>query len=628
MARGEHSPACARRWRQQAEARQWTMWQTVQAIHGCCGASLLKAHRLARGWSARQAIQELEYLCDDNGLGSPRASIDLLNAWENGRARPRPQTIDLLARLYKANAVRLGLAADYCEDVEAQKVVVVAAGGQDGPTGHPVVEEADDDAERRALFHDMLLSTALPGGRFFAEVERTRQDIDLALAAGNATEDQLDRLDEQVLRFRREYMDTASVTMLCRLMLELSGVRRLLALRQPAAVQRRLLHATTMLALLAADALMRLGDTRQAAAWYGTARTASDDIGDLRLRALVRAQETMLSYYYGDLTDTVRLAREARMLAGNAPSSPAALAAAAEARALARLGDRKAAKAALAEAEQIFARMRGSNQDDLAFAFSERRLHFYRTGTLIELGAFQVEESALRSGEGFHSLDLCLVLLEQAEHLARDGDMEGACGLAVEALMQVPVEQRTSIVVNRAHALLTSVPPELREADAVRHLHELLMDTLPQTPLAHALAAQTESLAMQFAQRSHEPAQSPAHVGAARVDAQADTASGTRPSRAGSAVRPGRRDDLARDLGHDLSHDLRRDVHEELRHELRQDPRREPRREPRPRGDRPHDPPRDLRDDLAGELVTDLADELPDGVAEPAQPGRPTMDFA
>jgi hypothetical protein len=136
--------------------------------------------------------------------------------------------------------------------------------------------------------------------------------------------------------------------------------------------------------------------------------------------------------------------------------------------------------------------MRGSNQDDLAFAFSERRLHFYRAGTLIELGAFP-EESLLRSGEqGFHSLDLGLVLLEQAEHLARDGDVERACGLAVEALMRVPVEQRTSIVLNRAQALLSSVPDELNDAQAVRDLRELLEDTLPQTPLA-ALAVQAFS---------------------------------------------------------------------------------------------------------------------------------------
>src|SRR5690606_39977059 len=62
---------------------------------------------------------------------------------------PGPQTINLLARLYKANAVRLGLAADYCEDTEV-KVVVVAQGGQDLPAAHPGAEDPpDDDAQRR-----------------------------------------------------------------------------------------------------------------------------------------------------------------------------------------------------------------------------------------------------------------------------------------------------------------------------------------------------------------------------------------------------------------------------------------------------------------------------------------------
>ena len=122
-----------------------------------------------------------------------------------------------------------------------------------------------------------------------------------------------------MLRYRREYITSAPLPMLYRMMLELSDVRMLSAARQPAVAQRRLLNATVMLALLSADALMKLGDTRQAHAWYGTARTASDDMGDVRLRALVRAQQAMLPYYYGDLAETVRLAREARMLAGNAP---------------------------------------------------------------------------------------------------------------------------------------------------------------------------------------------------------------------------------------------------------------------------------------------------------------------
>ncbi|GAA3157200.1 hypothetical protein GCM10010466_55100 [Planomonospora alba] len=456
------------------------MWQTAQAVHGCCGVSLLKAHRLARGWSAREAVRELEELCERQDLGEARVSIDLLNAWENHRARPRPQTIELLARLYRANAVRLGLAGDYCEDGGGgAKVVVVAGGGAEGGAGplHEARGQGDGDTERRALFHHALLGSRVAmSGRLMAEVERTRQDLDRTLALAGVTEDQLDRLDEQVVRYRREYISSAPLPMLYRLMLELSDVRTLVAARQPAMHQRRLLNATVMLTLLSADALMKLGDTRQAHAWYGTARTAADDMGDLRLRALVRAQQAMLPYYYGDLTETLRLAREARMLAGNAPSSPAALGAAAEARALARMGEHKAARAALAEAEQIFARMPPEGHDHLAFRFSERRLQFYRIGTLIELGE-EVDWTPAPSGP--YTIDPVLILLDQAAHRVRDGRVEEGCQLAERALLQVPPEHRTSIVVDRARTLLAAVPAGPRKTAAARRLADLLADTAP-----------------------------------------------------------------------------------------------------------------------------------------------------
>ncbi|MEU4829520.1 helix-turn-helix transcriptional regulator [Streptosporangium sp. NPDC023615] len=483
MARGEHSPACARRWRETATSRQWTHWQTTQAVHGCCGVSLLKAHRLARGWSARQAVQELEELCERQDLGEARASIDLLNAWENNRARPRPQTIDLLARLYRANAVRLGLAGDYCDDGDegGARVVVVSAGEARSPYRAEERERSGDDMERRALFHHALLGSQATGpvmtGRLLAEVERTRQDLDRTLALATVSEEQLDRLDEQVLSYRREYISSAPVPMLYRLMLELSDVRALSLSRQPAMAQRRLLNATVMLALLAADALMKLGDTRQAHAWYGTARNAADDMGDVRLRALVRAQQAMLPYHYGDLAETVRLAREARRLAGSAPSSPAALGAAAEARALARMGEHKAARIALAEAERIFARMPPEGHDHLAFRFSERRLQFYRIGTLIELGEdveWQPGPTGPSGPSGPYAIDPVLILLDQAAHTLRHGRVEEACELAERALLQVPPEHRTSIVVNRARALLSEVPPGRQRAAAVRRLADLV----------------------------------------------------------------------------------------------------------------------------------------------------------
>lgn len=70
--------------------------------------------------------------------------------------------------------------------------------------------------------------------------------------------------------------------------------------------------------------------------------------------ALARAQATMLPYYYGDIAEAVRLAVEAQELTAGTASSAAALGAAAEARAAARLGDTERALEAMENAERSF----------------------------------------------------------------------------------------------------------------------------------------------------------------------------------------------------------------------------------------------------------------------------------
>ncbi|MEO3784898.1 XRE family transcriptional regulator [Actinocorallia sp. B10E7] len=429
MARGEHRPSCAREWRERAAREGWPARRTVQAIKDCCGVSPLKAHRLARGWTARVAVAHLEELCRREGLGAPHVNIDLLNAWENGRSRPRPDSQDLLARLYRANAVRLGLAADYCED------------DGDEPSGAAVAHSGS----RRLL----------------AEVEEMRRRMDRTLSRGTITEGQLDLLDESLLRYRREYPATPPLPMLDRLMREFTELQALCARRQPASVQRRLSRMTAALAVLTADSLMKLGDIRQAHAWYGTARTAADDTEEPRLRALVRAHEAMLPYYYGDLEEVVRLSREAQAIARGSVCSPTALAAAAEARALARLGDVRGARAALDRTEQIYSRLNG--QTGRAFDFTEQRLFLYLSGVHAHLPdtgrALDVQGQALALQPGQGSvLDPVLIRLDQAVTLARSGDAVIACRLGEETLRKTPHGHRTDIVYAKAREILAAIP--------------------------------------------------------------------------------------------------------------------------------------------------------------------------
>lgn len=495
MARGEHAPSCARRWRERAEAESWRTWKLVQVIHRCCGVSLLKAHRLARGWTAQTAIDNLTALCEREHLGQPHASIDLLNVWENGRGRPRPDTIDRLSRLYRANAVRLGLAADYSEDIDVDEVTVVPVPRMPPPQlrtfdvpvltpsalhGPGPSNDPEDETSRRALFNDSLTGSARTSrGRLLAEVDMLRQQMDRTLASGTVTEDQMDRLEEMVLRCRRDYLTTPPLPMLCQLMLEFSDVRNLASQRQPGPIQCRLSRVAAALAVLSADALMKLGDIRQARAWYGTAKTAADDTGDPQLRALVRAQEAMLPYYYGNLTETVHLAREAQALGRTRPSSPTALAAAAEGRALARIGDRQGATAALSRAQRIFARIKDLNTGALAFDFTERRLYLYMSGAHAHLPDLRQAQSVHNTALALcqptaPGIDPALVRLDQATTLARSAREAEACELAAQTLLALPPGQRTTIVFVRARDVRSAIPVGRRRDKALHIFEEAL----------------------------------------------------------------------------------------------------------------------------------------------------------
>ncbi|TYB40788.1 hypothetical protein [Actinomadura chibensis] len=458
--------------------------------------SLLKAHRLAHGWTAQTAIDNLTELCEREHLGAPHANIDLLNVWENGRGRPRPDTIDRLSRLYRANSVRLGLAADYSDDDASGTTAIVGPPlstppPQVRPAEVPVLtpsalhardafREPTDETSRRTLFNDVLTgSAATSRSRLLAEVDALRQQMDRTLATGTVTEDQMDRLDEMVLRCRRDYLTTPPLPMLCQLMLEFSDVRNLASQRQPGPIQCRLSRVAAALAILSADALMKLGDIRQARSWYGTAKTAADDTGDPQLRALVRAQEAMLPYYYGDPSETVGLAREAQALGRARPSSPTALAAAAEGRALARLGDQEGATAALARAQRLFSQIKGRNSGALAFDFTEQRLYLYMSGAHAHMRDVQhahtMHDTALALCRSTSpGIDPALVSLDQATTLARNAREAEACQLATRTLLALPPNQRTTIVFVRARDVRSAIPTSRRHDKALRAFEDAL----------------------------------------------------------------------------------------------------------------------------------------------------------
>jgi transcriptional regulator with XRE-family HTH domain len=338
--------------------------------------------------------------------------------------------------------------------------------------------DVSSDELARLLDADAQL-VAAGSATLMTVLDRTRLLVDQTLSTGVASLTRLNLIEERVAGHVTTYTSTPPVAVLRRVVPDLIEVQSLAAERQPAGVQARLSEATAVLGLLSADALMKLGEIGRARYWYGTARLAADDTAKPRLQAQVRAQEAMLPYYYGQVERTVVLARAAQALLPRTVCSAVALAAAAEGRALARLGDREGAERAIRRAQRMVDELDEPTTDE-AFRFNEKRLLLYLSGTLTYLGdtkaAHRVQAQALEhySEEPSIAIDPALIRLDQAVGEASRGDAEGACELTASTLQQLPLEHRTRIVLTRVLDVLAAIPAAQQQRRAATELRELV----------------------------------------------------------------------------------------------------------------------------------------------------------
>lgn len=303
---------------------------------------------------------------------------------------------------------------------------------------------------------------------------------DDVLSASSVSASLVDVIEQRVADYIMMYPMTPPLTVLGAISTDIVEVQGLARQREPAATQARLSAVTAVLALLSADALMKLGDVNRARYWYGTARLAADDTLNPELQARVRAQEAMLPYYFGQVQQTVTLARAAQSFVSK-PCSAKALGAAAEARALARLGYRDEAEQAMNRARHVVDHL-GDTPSDAAFEFNEKRLLLYLSGTLTYMGeyerAYRVQDEALELYRHDSSvvIDPALIALDRAVGHAASGHAQDGCQLATATLDRLPAEHRTKIVLARAADVVHSIPAGRRQTPAAMELRELIAE--------------------------------------------------------------------------------------------------------------------------------------------------------
>jgi hypothetical protein len=501
---GQGELAVARQIRARALAAGQGPAEIAAAIADDCGMTRIRAYRLALGVPLADVVAQVGARYEADGRPVPKFSETLLSAYESGHKRPGREYLHYLSASYLADPADLGFdgrclcgrshqAASIAGPASvaglANSVGLAFPAGLAAPqartppsrtaTAHDSGDRDDDGDELRATLLRQMTEPGSPvDGRFLGAVDRIRGRMDEALLRGTVSVAMLDRWEQDVAGYGRQYMTVPPLLLLCDVLLDLAEVRRMCEERQPVEVSERLCRLAAQLAGLGGISMVDLGDHRLARSFFRTARTAADETGDRQLRAWVTVREALVPMYYGDPREAAGLAGAAADLAGRQLCAAAVMAPVIKARAQARLvslgrtGRRTAlerAKSSLDRAAEALADMPASQRCDTAFGYTERQLHFHGGDILVVLGDWQAAHREFGQAAQLYGstevLDRALVAFGQARCLLAAGEPDQALALGGAILADVPSEHRTAVILQVARSLgrdAASRDPRLR----------------------------------------------------------------------------------------------------------------------------------------------------------------------
>lgn len=322
----------------------------------------------------------------------------------------------------------------------------------------------------------IALADVRPGSDPLEQADLLQQGLHEALAAGPLSDSTLEEVAYTVARHGRATRYRPEQQLFPELLADFQDLRLLLTKKHPEKTRKRLTIAAAQMSGLMALTLLKLGNDRSRA-WWRTGRQAAAAAEDRATLSWMYAQEAYQLYYGHDLDGAVELACRAQQLAGGLPCVGPALAAPLEARAYALLGRGEESGAALAAAEVALERLPVVDQVASAFGYSESQLRFHSGNALTHLGetgrAGEQLERALELYPAADHTDPALIRLDQAMCSAIDGDLAGAASQATQAIVDLPPEYRSALIIFRAGDVAARVP----EAQAVpegRVLREVL----------------------------------------------------------------------------------------------------------------------------------------------------------
>lgn len=307
-----------------------------------------------------------------------------------------------------------------------------------------------------------------------------RRNLHDAMSESHVTAASLDDWEQTVAEHGRASRDRPPAILLADVSADLAELHQELDRCRSLTARRHLTRTTAQLAGLMCLALIKLDERSAFRGWARTARVAATEADDAVTHSWVRAQEAYGHYYSGDFAEAVAVAQHAQRLVSRTPCVGAVLAAALEARAHAARGDHEGTRTALERADVLLSLLDDSAVTDSAFGYTEAQLRFHEGNAYTHLEnsarAWPAQQRALELCPASDYMDRTLTLLDRADCLAHDGELDGSLQCMTEALGGLDERQRHGIITARAQTSLAALPPPQRALPAARELRDLLTD--------------------------------------------------------------------------------------------------------------------------------------------------------
>ncbi|MCM3922647.1 helix-turn-helix transcriptional regulator [Frankia sp. AiPs1] len=440
-----------------ARLRQLGRWETVQEIHHACGVGLLRAHRLAHGWTLKDVVSAIR---EREGASTATLTHQRLSRWETHGEVPSTRYLLALCRLYETRPDRLGFGRDF-EAASRSSPPVVPAGDftRPQPPGQPDIRRFD-----------------------MVDLQKVRSRLRDVLEPAASSNQLVDWWEGRAEFYNAAYRRMPHEELLANAAHDFEFIVIALERRQPLSQMHRLHRASAMVAGAIGVVCVDLGRPEDSYAWFGIGEAAAAQTGDRHLHAWIRTRRALAVLYYGTPEEAARIARAAAEIAGRNSSVAMAMAPAVEARALARLGRQREAEDALKRFRAAYSRYAASDQKDSGLiSFPGYKARFYEGNVLARIGlhsaAREAQREALLQYPRSDRIDPALIRIDHSITLLGSGYVLEALAEGERTLSALSPADRGGTVSAHAQELARMVPGSQRRKETYRRFIALMNDT-------------------------------------------------------------------------------------------------------------------------------------------------------